>query len=233
MTRASTVPDYHRNIDDGDISAEPSAYHRRLISASVRHILTANYDYALEKGASTRHQRSNMQPETKYSLFRRRAAGSKLFWHIHGEAEVPNTITLGYDQYSGYLQKIRSYATSERTGEKGSPFKRGHLDFDLGEGGVYSWLDVFFRDDIHVVGLGLDFTEIDLWWAVTYKRRLGVRGYSVGKTYFHDWHVSAIGEVGLAKRSLLTALGVIVVPVECKNGFESAYDKFLTETFDV
>jgi SIR2-like domain len=209
-----------------------NSYHKRLVAAPVRHILTTNYDYTVERAANSGHKRASLQAETKYSLFRRGIVGRKYVWHIHGEATAPNTITLGYDQYCGYLQKMRTYATAERSGESGSPFKRGERDFDEREDCVYSWLDVFFRDDIHIIGLGFDFTEIDLWWAVTYKKRLGIRGFAVGQTYFHDWYTDAPEEADLAKRSLLTGLGVKVWPVECKYGFESAYDDFLKSTLD-
>ena len=59
----------------------------------------------------------------------------------------------------------------------------GSSDFDTVDGMVYSWLDVFLRDDIHIVGLGLDCTEIDLWWAVTYKARKKAQGFHVGRTF--------------------------------------------------
>jgi len=210
-----------------------NAYHKRLMLAPLRHILTTNYDYTLEQATISENQRSNLQAETKYSLFRRRTVGDRYIWHVHGEANAPNTITLGYDQYCGYLQKMRSYATAERSGENGSPFKGGDVEFDARDGGIYSWLDVFFRDDIHIIGFGLDFTEIDLWWALTYKKRLEIRGFAVGKTYFHDWHSGTVDEAGFAKRSLLKELGVNVQPVACKDGFEPAYDNFLSSTFKV
>lgn len=212
---------------------KPNSFHQRLLSAPVQHILTTNYDYTLEQAATSNHQRSNVKAETKYSLFRRHSAGGRYVWHIHGEASAPNTITLGYDQYSGYLQKMRAYATAAPGGKEASPFKRRERDFDGGPNSVYSWMDVFFRDDIHIIGLGLDFAEIDLWWALTYKRRLEIRGFAVGKTVFHDWYVGAVEKAGLAKRSLLAGLGVNVHPLECKDGFESAYDAFLTSTFGV
>lgn len=222
-----------RRIADLVDAFRPNAFHKRLMSVPVRHILTTNYDYTLERATSSDYKRRNLQAETKYSLFRRTFAGGKYVWHIHGEAIAPNTITLGYDQYSGYLQKMRTYATAAPGNKEQSPFKRRELDFDLGADSVYSWMDVFFRDDIHIIGLGLDFTEIDLWWALTYKRRLEIRGFAVGKTYFHDWHVGVLEEAGLAKRSLLTGIGVNVLPVECKDGFEPTYDNFLASTFGV
>jgi SIR2-like protein len=202
-------------------------FHRRIIKSGTKHILTTNYDYGFEKASGLRSTRTNLARESKYSVFRRREVGSSFVWHIHGEAEVPNSITLGYDQYSGYLQQLRGHATAERDSKPGSPFKRGDYNFDNVENTVYSWLDVFFRDDIHIVGLGLDYTEIDLWWALTYKARLKARGLSVGKTVFHDWHREPLDDQAKAKHSLLRALSVEVVPKQCRVEFETAYDEFI------
>jgi hypothetical protein len=202
-------------------------YHRRIMASDIRHILTTNYDYALENSTGLNFAKKNIQPETKYSLFRRRAAEDKFIWHIHGECDLPQTITLGYDQYSGYLQKLRMYATAERNYEKGSPFKSGVIDFDLPDGKPYSWIDVFFRDDMHIIGLSLDFTEIDLWWALTYKARLKARGRETGKTYFYDWHHGEDDEPSLGKRSLLEGLGVQVISTMCSDGYEDQYKKFI------
>lgn len=206
-----------------------NTFHRRVMDSAVRHVITTNYDYGFEKSTRLSYPRSHLMRESKYSVFRRRAVGGKFAWHIHGEVEAPNTITLGYDQYSGYLQKLRSYATADRETENGSPFKMGILDFDIVEGGVYSWLDVFLRDDIHIVGLGLDYTEIDLWWAVTYKARKKAQGFSVGSTTYHDWHTGEVEEEALARRSLLKALSVDVEPRDCANGYAGAYDAFIAQ----
>lgn len=214
-------------------SLKGNDFHRRIMASGTRHVLTTNYDYNLEKATLQRFPRSNLQPETKYSVFRRRAVAEQFVWHLHGESKTPSTITLGFDQYSGYLQKLRGHATAERSGEKGSPFKRGWLDFDERDDCMYSWLDVLLRDDVHIIGLGFDFTEIDLWWALTYKARLAARGWSVGKTYYHDWHESHLDGTGLAKRSLLAALGAEVRSRVCEDGYEPLYDNFLAKEFGV
>ncbi len=202
-------------------------FHQRVMTSGVRHILTTNYDYGFEKASGLSAERKSLVRETKYSVFRRRSAGNCYVWHIHGEADVPNSITLGYDQYSGYLQKLRGHATADRESDSGSPFKRGDSGFDTTEGTIYSWLDVFLRDDVHIVGLGLDYTEIDLWWALTYKARLKARGWTVGKTIFHDWYSDSPDEQSKAKTSLLQALAVDVLSRDCSAGYESAYDDFI------
>jgi hypothetical protein len=204
-------------------------FHRRVMDSALRHVITTNYDYGFEKAARQDYPRSHLMRESKYSVFRRRAVGDKFVWHIHGEVEAPTTITLGYDQYSGYLQKLRTYATADRESKNGSPFKMGNMDFDHVPGTVYSWLDVFLRDDIHIVGLGLDYTEIDLWWAVTYKARKKAQGLPVGRTFYHDWYVGEVKEQALARRSLLRALSVEVLPRDCADGFENSYETFISD----
>ena len=201
--------------------------HRRIIGAGVKHVLTTNYDYGFEKASGHRAKRKSLARETKYSAFRRQVVGNTSVWHIHGEAGIPATITLGYDQYSGYLQKLREHATADRTSVGGSPFKRGDTTFDISPNTVYSWFDVFLRDDIHIIGLGLDYTEIDLWWALTYKARLKARGWAVGTTHFHDWHLDEADDQALARRSLLKALSVQVHPVRCERSCEPAYEQFI------
>ena len=209
-----------------------NGYHSRIMNSGVKHILTTNYDYTFERatGAKGAGSSSNQAPESKYSVFRRRTKAGKFIWHIHGEARAPNSITLGYDQYSGYVQKLRAFATAERNSSGyGSPFKVGNVAFDDAEAAKYSWLDVFFRDDVHIIGLGLDYTEIDLWWALTYKGRLGRRGLSVGETHFHGWHQEPLKDDDRAKHSMLRALGVQVHLRQCSSGFETAYDEFIKD----
>jgi hypothetical protein len=206
-------------------------YHRRIVLGGIKHILTTNYDYGFENASGLSVEKGNLARETKYSVFRRKVVNNTSIWHIHGEAGLPSTITLGYDQYSGYLQKLREHATGDRSPKGGSPFKRRDLDFDSSPECVYSWLDVFFRDDVHIIGLGLDYTEIDLWWALTYKARLKARGWPVGETHYHDWHVDLVDERCRARHSLLRALSV-EVHSKSFDSYAEAYDQFIQVHLD-
>lgn len=38
-------------------------------------------------------------------------SSKKRIWHIHGELKRPGSVCLGYDQYMGAVQRIRSYLT--------------------------------------------------------------------------------------------------------------------------
>lgn len=182
-------------------------------------IMTTNYDFTIEEVfAGTLHSPTFLAPESRYSLFRRHTAGTKDVWHVHGDVAPPGSMVLGFDHYAGYLQKIRNYVTDsvevkgQPHGRVGSPVKVGNLDFTENRS-VYSWVDYFLRDHIHIVGLGLDFTEIDLWWLLLHKRR---RRHQTGQVFYY--HVSLDTEAGETPvTSLLRSLSVNVIPVVAGN----------------
>ncbi|MCK9738067.1 SIR2 family protein [Pseudomonas syringae] len=177
-------------------------------------ILTTNYDFTVEEAlAGPLHQPAFLAPESRYSLFRRHQAAGVDVWHIHGDVARPTSMVLGFDHYAGTLQKIRNYVTAGIDVKKvsykvSSPVKNGILDFTR-DRAVYSWVDYFLRDHIHIVGLGMDFTEIDLWWLLLHKRR---RIHQTGKVFFY--HLAAAAEpVETPVTSLLRSLNVEVVSV--------------------
>ena len=81
---------------------------------------------------------------------------NKKIWHIHGEAAYPNTMVLGY---SAYAQLLHTYMEKIEAPENG-------------------WLNAFVNGDVYILGFGMDFAEIDLWWLLqhkseTWKKRKG------------------------------------------------------------
>jgi hypothetical protein len=194
-------------------------YHGQFEGLGCRHILTTNYDYNLGDGASP----ANLRPESRYSVFRRDLLDECSFWRIHGEVDRPQTIMLGHEQYAGALEKMRGYVTG--SSDVSSPFSAGRSDFDAGKK-HYSWVDVFLRDDIHILGFSLDYTEIELWWLLSYKARLKRQNpASVGDTYFYLFTPDRRARPTKAKLSLLESLSVHpYVQVIKKNDYRPAYD---------
>lgn len=192
---------------------EPIEAHRQ-VCYPFKIILTTNYDFTIEEAvAGGLHHSAFLAPESRYSLFRRHQAAEKDIWHIHGDIARPDSMLLGFDHYAGNLQKIRNYVTDGINVKKvnyrvSSPVKNGNLDFTTNRQ-VYSWVDYFLRDHIHIVGLGMDFTEIDLWWLLLHKRR---RLHQTGKVfYYHNTIESEATETPVT--SLLKSLNVDVVSV--------------------
>lgn len=152
--------------------------HHQAMRLPIDSILTTNYDYNLEAVIPGGLQAARyLRPikGSKYSLLRRRQAGDKVIWHIHGENHAPGTILLGYEQYAGYLQTIRNYVIS---GVRYKNFEMPALNQRIrkGEWDILSWIDHFFFSDVYILGLSMDFVEMHLWWILDFRARLMTNG---------------------------------------------------------
>ena len=154
---------------------KPNEIHKKIIELECSNILTTNYDLAFEYCLDDNIKAENLKnegiiKESKYNVFRHYKIKNKKIWHIHGALNNPNSIILGYEHYSGYLQSMRGYTTtgsqySNKSFEE--PLTKRLKKGDIGN----SWIDDFFTKDIYILGLNLDFVEIDLWWLLTFKER--------------------------------------------------------------
>jgi hypothetical protein len=174
----------NRKFKEGDIKnfiakeishLEPNDVHHQILNLGCDHLLTTNYDLTLEKVFfQTPHELKNNGAvrESTFSLFRHYKINQTNFWHIHGDANVSSSITLGYEHYSGYLQQMRNYVANG-TGTaykiKFAPLLRRLKDKSFSP---TSWVDFFFTKDVYIIGLTLDFIEIHLWWLLTFRQRL-------------------------------------------------------------
>ncbi|MBS3187683.1 SIR2 family protein [Pseudomonas vlassakiae] len=191
---------------------KPSEAHQRICDP-FKVILTTNYDFTIEETfAGPLYNPAFLYPESRYSLFRRYQAGTKDVWHVHGDSARPSSMVLGYDQYAGSLQKIRNYVTE---GVKikaldyrlSSAVKNGVIEFERNRS-IYSWVDHFLRDHLHIVGLGMDFAEIDLWWLLLHKRR---RTNQTGRVFYYQAGLTPSEDTAVT--SLMKSLNVEVIHV--------------------
>lgn len=150
--------------------------HKAFLNLKAKNILTTNYDFTFEENLtleSRKLKNNGIVKESLYSIFRHYQVGNKSIWHIHGDANYSNSITLGYEHYSGYLQQMRNYVVTG-TGTSYKNIKLDSLAKRLKYGQLddsHSWLDFFFTKDVHIIGLTLDFIEIHLWWLLTFRQR--------------------------------------------------------------
>lgn len=212
-------------------------YHKKYVELGFKNILTTNYDYNLESSLEAEFNSANVLRETKFNLFRRKKVKNKYVWHIHGEIESPSSITLGYDHYVGYLSEMNKYVSSGTTTRKEkirSAVKSNRINFE-NDSLPYSWIDLFLKDEIHIVGLSLDYTELDLWWLITFKEKLRDTNPTLGKTYFYYFTKEEDELDNVARReeahqdtikiSLLDSYGVVTKPIIVNNGnYQNAHD---------
>jgi hypothetical protein len=218
----------------------PNEFHTKILDLDVEAILTTNYDYNLERSFEGNHGKSaNVLTERKYNLFRRRNVNGRHIWHTHGEADAPNSITLGHEHYVGYLQKMGNYLkdkiTSKRKGvynEIRSPIqkaihKREEIRAFDKDNTIYSWVDLFLMNDVYILGLALDYTEIDLWWLMIFKERLKREtGFQYGDTVYYKFYPHILDKKEEAKLSIIESFGVNVIKKDVGTNYENAGDAY-------
>jgi len=210
---------------------EPNKIHNQLLSLELNEVLTTNYEFTLEAAflkSRVEFKNEGIAAETRHSIFRHCHIGNKRFWHIHGDAHTPNSIALGYEHYSGYLQGMRNYVVSG-TGDSYKNFRLEPLVKRLQVGPIIcveSWLDVFFTHDVHIVGLGLDFVEIHLWWLLTFRARAASNRsklLNLNKIYYY--YPTQREDLDKTKLRFLRANNVLIQACDRPNNDKSIYYK--------
>ena len=98
----------------------------------------------------------------------------------------------------------------------------------------HSWLDVFFSRDVHIVGLGLDFVEIHLWWLLTYLARSRRQPQKTMRysQQVHYYLPSFLEDATADRLRLLRALGVNVVSIPARSNARRSYYERVIEAID-
>ena len=165
--------------------------------------------------------------EKNFSLFRCNTYKGQDLWYINGWVLEPTSIALGYRQYARYQAQIKTYLHSgigySKVKVKNSPLYRGipNFEFEKTEP-YYSWVDLFLRDHIHMIGLGMEYTESILWWLLIEKFALQQKypKYIGGLTYHHV-DVKNKPEIDVdGKLHMLEDLGVQVNRVSASSYFD-------------
>ena len=157
--------------------AEESAL-RAFASLPADAILTANYTYELEKaldpkfksipGRKCKERKLVYSDSGKYNAQQLHSCfvieDYPPVWHIHGEAARHNTMVLGHYYYGKLLAKMQQYVASLMARYRARTSRLQGIE-------MRSWLDYFLLGDVHIVGLGMALSELDLWWLVNCKKR--------------------------------------------------------------
>ncbi len=204
------------------INAVPSNdVHKLAVEAGASAILTTNYDYNFEDSSKGEFGES-LTHETRYSIFRRRCKNDFCIWHIHGESSHPDSLVLSHEHYSDYIDQIKGFVKdyeATRTPRSGArlSLKRTRKD--------NNWVEIFLQSDIHAIGLGFDYTEIELWWLLSTKERFRLKGIEVGSTTYYGVE-PIVTHREAAKHSILESFGIKVVDKFRTRSYRDSYEKF-------
>ncbi len=189
-----------------------------LRSLHLSNYMTTNYDYVFKDSFDDSHEFINKSTETVYSLRRYMLCQNKKnnilncnIWNIHGEMDHPISIKLGLDHYCGSIGKIDSYIkgnykfTNNELTVKTDSIKEKlfNNNFD-----GYSWVELFFSSNVHILGLSLDFSETDLWWVLNKRARISSTGLVKNKIFYY-----VTDNLDSEKKELLESLYVHVVTI--------------------
>jgi len=157
-------------------------FYQKLADIKAENYLTTNYDYAALSPylSDPSLDIRNKSTEDLYSIRRHKEVWkdgivkSKI-WHIHGEIDTPASIMLGLDHYCGSVGKIDAYVKGRyEFTENKKVIKTPSIIDKLNEGVKFdgsSWVELFFNSKVFIIGLGLDYSEIDLWWILNKRAR--------------------------------------------------------------
>ncbi len=196
---------------------------KELASLNNVSYITPNYDSTLEKELVNQgfefDDKKSDTTEKVYSVRRchcfKKDGRETCVWPIHGEIRYPQTMMLGMDHYCGSIGKIDSYIKGRYDYEgKKIPSMIDKLNStERKEEEAISWIDLLFTKNIHIIGFGMDFAELDIWWILNKRKRYIVEAKALVKNtiFFYD------SEVNGSKADMLRALDVTVERVPCVN----------------
>lgn len=157
-------------------------FYDKLAALDAENYITTNYDYASLKTylANPSFELKNKSTEGIYSIRRYKeilkyGELKSRIWHMHGEIDVHQSIMLGLDHYCGSVAKIDGYVKGRyEYQEDKKTIKTASIIDKLKNTSRFdrsSWIELFFNSDVYIIGLGLDFSEIDLWWILNKRAR--------------------------------------------------------------
>jgi len=199
---------------------KPSSIYKDLINLNLKNYLTTNYDYCLNNVflGSSQLKQINQSSEEIYSIRRK-----TLIWNIHGEIDKPASLMLGYDHYTGSMSKLESYVKGNYDFvQNKETIKAEKMRNKLLTGNFdnYSWIEQFFKSNIHIIGLKLDYSETDIYWILN--KRLRLYKELNNKISVRNKVIYYTNDDNSHKTSLLKSFGV---DVKYKKGtFKDVYD---------
>lgn len=208
---------------------------QKLIKNKYDVILTTNYsyeiEYAIDESFSCKYKQKCSYRKTTYKgssvdeqfgLFKYNEVKCEdktiPVWHIHGEAARPKSIVIGHYYYGKLLSRLQYYVSNVISRYEGcNRYKKPFLP--------KSWLDYILVGDVDIIGLGLDTSEIDLWWLVNCKK---INGEKLGRGDVTWYEPNLDNENAFTKKVLAKTYGMNVLTESVgKAEFEKYYLQLL------
>lgn len=141
-------------------SATAGEVHQAFRNLGMSNVITTNYDSIFE---SMYDCKPILKQAGGYKniLTAISESSSIKFYHAHGLGKWKNTLCLSHEHYISLITKIRNLFftdTNDENKERLTEIIKGEAD------STETWPELLFTTDVAIVGLELDFSEIDFWW---------------------------------------------------------------------
>lgn len=206
---------------------------RKILNCGFDTVLTTNYTYDIEQALCPEFNARFASPcKFRNKTCKDKPAGetSALYqymniptkentlpvWHIHGEAARADSMIIGHYYYGKLLSQIKQYA-SESIRRYKTALRQNEEFYPR------SWVDYFLYGNVSILGQGLHFSEMDLWWLINCKKRNGS-----GKITWYEPNIKT------ENRMLAEAYNVIIKtetvgPDEFENYYNTMLDSFVVK----
>lgn len=197
-------------------------------------VLTTNYTYEIEnhyyakydslscsgnlKFAFVTKEHHRTDPKYLMHTYNKFKDGPPI-WHIHGELRRKSSIIGNHDEYIRLIEKI--IAENKLIGNK---YQKA---ISAGSSVEYnSWIDYFLMSNLYIIGFGMNYSEMDIWWLLIRRMR---ENAETGKIiYYEPINTSHLGSY---KKNVLEKLNVKQESFGIEVTEKSGYTKELTRDF--
>ena len=182
-------------------------FYNKLADLQADNYITTNYesfikDLFVEKGYKVQEPINPCLKERPHYTLSNGSRNIRL-WNIHGSIDYYESIMLGLYEYCDYVRGFNNLLKKD-----------------------YSWLNVMLTSDVFILGFGLSYEEIDLWYfMVSRKRLIRAKKILANRIVFYALEDKSFD---IGKIKMLEALDVKVerIPFDwSENAYELAYNE--------
>ena len=228
------------SIDGADL--QPNVTHRLFRSLPFDYFITTNYDDCFERSKDGYEESFKNTGGYRYLTKKIGDLEHKPIFHAHGHQKWANTICVNYEHYMGLIGKLREELYPSEVSEDNRLDILKSLVKDERKP-KNNWAELFFLTDVYIVGLGLDYSESDLWWLLALRAALFSHSNELDE-YANNIHYFVIDtnqsedqsknqsedsqKEDRGKNAALEYLGVQVRHIEAKK-YKEGYEKIAGE----
>ena len=199
---------------------EAPAFYDKLAELEADNYITTNYETFLnnplmKRGYKRKNTECSIRNIEAHFTFVNGEKKIRL-WNMHGSFDIEERIMLGLYEYCESVTKLK------RMFELSNGLLKAEIDKN-------SWPYVMLHSNVYILGFGLGYEEIDLWYFLTIRKRL-IREKIIERNKIIYYSIND-NSLDIGKAKLLEALDVEVINVDF-DWSEKAYEKAYNDIYE-